>query len=763
MSKNVLIVTMPASDNYGNRLQNYATEHFLTDLGYTCTTLRVRPGDHWDDSVRPEQSLLKKLTPGHIKRFLARKRVQTYQIKDALQQQRQDRFDEFDRKHVHMTDYCVGASNFPMRELDRYDFAVCGSDQIWNPAYHYTDIYYMSFMPEHKRVALSPSIGIDSVAPYYQSYMRAGLNGIPYLSVREQSGADIIESLTGRKARVLQDPTLWTCAQDWREIAAPLEDMPQKPYLLCYFLGEQTKEYRRHIERYANENNLDIVSIADRKQPQYFTCGPSEFVYLVDHASLVCTDSFHGVAFSLIFRTPFVTFERTDGKSMNTRITGIMAHVGVDRRLQSVPYRDVLQMDFTGVGEILDKDREAAIDYLQHAAAEIERTNKMPTLAEHDYCNGCRACQVACPVGAIAWEQDAEGFYRPRLNADACIGCGKCQSVCHVHNRALDCTDEYPEAVAAWAKDTEIRTQSSSGGLFSVLAGEILQRGGVVFGAGFDDQWHVRHRYIERIEQLPLLRTSKYVQSDVGDCYARAKEFLEADRWVYFSGTPCQIQGLRAYLGKDYDKLILQDIVCHGVPSERAWDAYLDQVHGGADAVGAVNFRDKKQGWKLYGMRIELGNALTYETERDQDAYMKAFLSNLDLRPSCYNCVNKTAKRNCDVTLADYWGIERVHPEIDAEPGVSLVLLQSEKGKRLLEDVSDKIQSIKTDAKQALQYNASAITSVKKIRGKRGAFFAGYQEDFATCVEKINRVSLYRRAYGMLGRIKYRVIKIFKK
>ena len=162
-------------------------------------------------------------------------------------------------------------------------------------------------------------------------------------------------------------------------------------------------------------------------------------------------------------------------------------------------------------------------------------------------------------------------------------------------------------------------------------------------------------------------------------------------------------------------------------------------------------------------MKIARNTASTYEKEHDGDCYMKAFLSNLDLRPSCYNCVNKTAKRECDITLADFWGIERVHPEIDAQPGVSLVLVQSEKGRKLLQDVAAEIQSTPTDAKQALQYNTAATASVAKQRGKRTAFFEEYQNGFEACVKKAHHISLYRRTRALLGKIKRRVIRIIKK
>lgn len=760
MSKNVLIVTMPSSDNYGNRLQNYATQHFLTELGYKPTTLSVK-GDVYDHSLRPDLPFYKKLTPAYIKTYLYREKRKSVTQEDK--QKRLECFEAFDREKIHFTPFSVLQDNMPFAELSRYDFAVCGSDQIWNPYYGMISLYFLDFVPAHKRVALAPSLGVEQLDQCFIAEYKKLLDGMEHLSAREERGAQILHELTGKQATALQDPTLWLGKDAWSKIAKRPESVPDSPYMLCYFLGKKTAKYQKKTKEYAKLHHLQIINLADEQDLTYYLTGPEEFVWLFEHASLVCTDSFHGVAFSMIFNRPFVAFERTGGKGMRTRIAGVMQHVGVNRWQQHVDCANVLDMSYQHVNEILARDREVAALYLQKAVAGIEAVQAGPALAEHNYCNGCRACQTACPAGAISWQQDAEGFYRPQINAALCVSCGKCESVCHVINRKVDDAKVYPESVAAWANDGQIRAGSSSGGLFSVLAGEILRRGGVVFGAGFDDQWHVRHRYIERIEQLPLLRTSKYVQSDVGDCYAQAERFLKEDRWVYFSGTPCQVQGLRSYLGKDYDKLILQDIVCHGVPSEKAWDAYLGQVHGGAQQITAVNFRDKKNGWNRFGMRIARNAAPTYEREHDGDCYMKAFLSNLDLRPSCYHCVNKTAKRECDITLADFWGIERMHPEIDAQMGVSLVLVQSEKGRRLLQDVAAEIQSIPTDAKQALQYNTAATASVKLQRGKRAAFIEAYQNGFAACVKKITRLSLYRRTRALLGKIKHRVIKVFKK
>ena len=217
-------------------------------------------------------------------------------------------------------------------------------------------------------------------------------------------------------------------------------------------------------------------------------------------------------------------------------------------------------------------------------------------LASTDTCSGCAACVSVCPTGSISMKEDREGFLQPHINTKTCIGCHKCEKTCPILNPIEIPNDFETQAYAAINKDEDVRMRSSSGGMFHALAKWTIEQGGVVFGARFNDQWEVVHDYTETIEGIEPFMRSKYVQSRIGDTFKQAKQFLEAGRWVLYSGTPCQIGGLKAYLKKEYEKLLGVDLICHGVPSPGVWRAYLKEAIKGDTLLG-FNFRDKKNGW----------------------------------------------------------------------------------------------------------------------------------------------------------------------
>lgn len=328
-------------------------------------------------------------------------------------------------------------------------------------------------------------------------------------------------------------------------------------------------------------------------------------------------------------------------------------------------------------------------------------------------CFGCYACVNICPKKCIIMKKDDEGFFYPKIDKDVCINCGLCNKICPIINKTCGNIEYSTQAIAAVNNNIEIVKRSSSGGIFSHIAEEIINNNGVVFGAAFsNDFYSVSHIFVEDIEGLKKLRGSKYVQSNIGNSYIKAKEFLEAGRLVLFTGTPCQIGGLKAFLKKDYDNLYTQDLVCHGVPSPLVWKKYLEYQEKKFDAkIINVNFRCKKHGWKNYCMALEFSNGKEIYRPINDDWFMRGFVSNLYLRPSCYTCNFKGIKRQSDITLADFWGIERIYPKMFDDFGVSLVLLHSEKGKSLIQKNDKNIRFISIDYEEAIKYNSSAVKS----------------------------------------------------
>lgn len=355
----------------------------------------------------------------------------------------------------------------------------------------------------------------------------------------------------------------------------------------------------------------------------------------------------------------------------------------------------------------------------------------MIQILDKSQCCGCTACVSICPKQCITMREDEEGFLYPVVDSSHCIDCNLCKKVC---------PELYPKEMreplhvyAAKHKNEQVRLASSSGGIFTLLAEKIIDEGGVVFGVRFNNNWDVVHDYTETMEGLAVFRGSKYVQSYMGDCYLKAKSFLEQGRKVMFTGTPCQIAGLKNVLRKDYDNLLTVDVVCHGVPSPKVWQVYLDEIarKGGKNSVlshpivekteiNHIDFRSKSIGWKKFSFALTLSKA-TADGEKNtvllssiftENPYMNAFLSNLSLRPSCYDCPAKAGKSGSDITIADFWGIEDVLPEFDDDKGISLVLSYSEKGGRWLAGLD--CECIEVDYRSAQRMNPLISSSVSK-------------------------------------------------
>lgn len=362
----------------------------------------------------------------------------------------------------------------------------------------------------------------------------------------------------------------------------------------------------------------------------------------------------------------------------------------------------------------------------------------MISVTSKQNCCGCFACADICPKGCIEMKADEEGFWYPCVDTSKCIDCGLCEQACPTLNSPDEIIGQFPIGYAVINKDENIRLASSSGGVFSLLANQIINDGGIVFGAAMsEDCRSVIHIGVDSLTELERLRGSKYVQSSIGDIYIKAQEALRNDQKVLFTGTPCQIEGLHSFLRKDYENLLCMDFICHGVPSPKVWKKYICYREKQANSsTRQIFFRHKKYGWKTFAVLFKYTNNTVYTEKYSKDLYMRSFLSNSCLRPSCYNCHFRKLNRISDITVADYWGIQKQYPDMDDDMGTSLVMIHTEKGKNILEMVNESAKMIPIYVERALEDNKSMIES-PSINMARSDFMANIDKmDFDKLVKK---------------------------
>lgn len=390
---------------------------------------------------------------------------------------------------------------------------------------------------------------------------------------------------------------------------------------------------------------------------------------------------------------------------------------------------------------------------------------ELPSIAyQAKRCCGCSACSAICPRQCITMVPDQRGFLYPVINADECILCRRCEHVCPLFTRLEKTAPMY----VFWAlsnKDAE-RKRSSSGGLFAIMARRVLQEGGIVIGAVWDESYaKVRHEVIDRESDLDKVMRSKYVQSQIGEEVFRSiRKALESGRRVLFSGTSCQVAGMNAYLGNlSCSPFYLSiDVICHGVPSPKLWQDWITFLQRDAEGrIAGVNFRDKNTGWSAFSIRYDFirsrsDDVVSASRVFSEDWYMRAFLQNASLRDSCFTC---PSKRKCgsDITLGDFWGVDESHPEIDDDEGVSCVLVNTEKGMRAFEGVEALITQGKSSLQEVLPGNACLDHSVEPYESRRD-----FMDDVASSMPIPEMMHRWSFKPSFMQRIKAKVRGLFR-
>lgn len=386
----------------------------------------------------------------------------------------------------------------------------------------------------------------------------------------------------------------------------------------------------------------------------------------------------------------------------------------------------------------------------------------MIRLCEKEKCTGCMACYNICKFGAITICTDKQGFEYPQINTNKCKECGCCTKVCPIINVETDCKSLL-ETYAAWNKNSSILNESSSGGFFSAIAESFIKQNGYVIGAAFDKNFNVNHIIINDTKELYRLRGSKYVQSSINDIYKNVKHILKQDSKVLFSGTPCQISGLKSYLkGTNISNLYTIDLVCHGVPSPLIFLEYKKWLESKYKSqINEFTFRNKKWSWIRYNTKVTFNNGSVYYGKWEEDIYTRGFLRDLYLRESCYNCKFTNLNRVGDITIADFWGYKQDKDEIiNKDEGVSLVIINTLKGKEAFDICKDQLVYYRKDIEIAIKGN-NALSKQTMPANERDNFWKDYYEtNFNTIIKKYlypDYINYYNKVLYKYGRGNFRL------
>lgn len=694
---NIALMTWYHYNNFGTVLQVYALSEMLKRLGYEPSVINYIPDDKHIWTIKDMLKNPRVFTNKVVMKIKSAPKF--YSNPDF---QRDKLFDCFREKNITLTCSCNTSSELNALN-SQFNAFICGSDQIWAPTV-YNPKYFLDFVNnDSKMIAYAPSIGMSSISNEdIKEQMKKHIQRFKYLSVRECEGSKIIYNLTGQKAKVVLDPTLLLDKDKWNGLISSKLNMEvrNRPYLLCYFLG-QSKKHWESASRIAKELDLEIV-VVPVHQKDYKSkyriikgVGPKEFLELFSKAAFVCTDSYHGTIFSIIYEKSFITYKRFSDKnkiSQNSRIHNILRLLGLESQLYSGSDKESVgnakRIDFKAVNKVLEEKREESIDFLKDALKDSANSELPSEFKITNTCCGCGTCKAVCPQSAISVEVDENGFLQAHINNDNCIKCMKCISVCPFNGESAPLIGkEQDKLFMSRSKSTEVLNKSSSGGIAHELAKFCCKVGYDVIGCVYDNENRIaKHKRIMAgdVSHLNNFQGSKYIQSHFEDSI---NDIVASQKAIVF-GTPCQIAGIDNLLRlkRIRDNYVLVDLICHGVPSNILWNKYLDEqnLKYNCGSTPDVEFRYKPMGWRKRHIRITNGDKV-YTKEDTKDLFFRFFKAGNCLADSCYECNYRTS--GCaDIRLGDYWG-EKYKKD---NKGVSMVLALTQKGEILLKSLHNK-------------------------------------------------------------------------
>lgn len=621
---------------------------------------------------------------------------------------------------------------YTIDELDKLnelaDTFVLGSDQVLTS--FAIRVFGKLFLMEFgkcgaRKIAISASCGGDNLNSddNLVVYAKRRLKDFTAVSVREYTAVDIVKKKFDINSNVVIDPVFFTTKEEYEELSKGTSIHEEEPYLLAYVL-DPSSDKKEAIQKIAKEQKLKIKIALDGRK---FTHNDNfnkmempnetlpeldyrEWLYYFTHASYVFTDSFHGACMSIIMNKPLIMY--ANHMRGYPRFLTLADMFDLHNRLvdnsQMISSELInKKIDYDKVNEIKMKECMQAEEWLKHALeTSINRkaARHIPPL-EYDennnvlkMCVGCGACVNKCPVNAIKLAADEFGYYRAKIDEEKCINCGLCEKVCPAIDVPEKNNSDVPLCYSFVAKERELLSKSSSGGVFGLLAKEVFGMKGHVVGAAWRDNFTVGHLLVSKEEDLNKLQKSKYLQSYIGDVLKDVKEKLDNGEFVLYSGCPCQIAGMKKFLGKEYDNLLLVDILCANAPSSMFFKKYLDDSF--PEGILDYEFRYKINSKNVDCVTLKVTTNEQKEIIRTgslQDDYQQVFHDHTMCAQHCERCKYNSIPRYGDLTIGDFWGYSKFDNTVDTSKGVSVVLCNNEKGKRFFELIPDEKIAVKKE------------------------------------------------------------------
>ncbi len=701
----IVVVTPFDSANFGAYLQAYCLKYFLESKGHEVVHIPTRSYEYVRNLYYRDKPVSKR-----DKLF-----IKEFKERNAFGRKKWELFVEA-QKHFKIDN--SGSTNA--------DLFILGSDEIWNvrQAAFRRDVFW--------GIDLSPVISyaasIGSSTPEEIKMYPEQINAVRNLSkvlVRDMRTKEFVENVCSVEASIVCDPTLLVSVGEYGDTYSD-EFVKNNDCLLIYSYSLTKKEITS-IKEFAAANGLKTVSCCFYHKwcDHVCHCSPLQFSDLIRQCKAVVTTTFHGSIFSIVNHMKFISI------TSNPKTVQLLREVELDdhlinpdevdcKKLQDI-YR--LDIDYKHIEDLISISRRKSSDCLEQAIydAVCQQRKFNYQICRSDDCTGCFACMNKCPQNAISVINDKVGRTVPLIDIKKCVRCGLCKKVCPVNNppklvEPLSC-------FAAQISNEKERLLSSSGGISAALTEYFVTNGGVAYGSVATKGGYVKHQRADNIEEAKKFRGSKYVQSYIGFAYRSVLKDLKSGKMVLFTGTPCQIAGLYGFLGKDYDNLFTIDIICHGVPPMQYLKKHIESISD-SDDITSLSFRGGKTDYifKLYS-----DNQVIYDASRFEDTYYWAFMKMLTFRENCYTCRYAGRLRVGDITLGDFWGIKKDTLKQEMNGRISAIIVNSNKGLKLLEFIKDRIIIEPRNYDEAVQGNAQLRNPSTKHIGRQ-AFITSYEQ-----------------------------------